>query len=528
MHIDLTATGFLSDATTAFLKKDDAMMALFPASHPYHSIEKAIEGKQHFPREKRQVLYEVLRDQYAQIGLGNDPVIKRQTEALLSADTYTVTTGQQLHLLMGPAFMVYKLLSVVKAAEALALQYPGKKFIPVFWLASEDHDFEEIKNTPVFGRQYPWETSQTGPCGEFHLNDISSVFKPLYEKFAADEKTTALLKGYEAIYNSSATLSEATRKLTHQLFGALGLICIEPNDRRLKSLFKEIVKQELTEQKSFALFNEFSDSMKAAGYHQQLKPRPINLFYLEKGSRNRITFENNQYSISGTDRVLSREDILAETEAFPERFSPNAVLRPIYQETLLPNVAYIGGNAEISYWLQLKPIFELYNTTPAAIALRQSVWMMRQKQAKWLENKHITINEMFGANDRKALSLLLSEEKESNPLNLILTNFTEIKKTIQDNIAQQQLSQLKPLVELGKQYEKALKEALAEAESNKAAGLGDDLKKLEQLKRDYFDPNAIQERVIYAIEYLITVPDYINFCSKTMVFKPGTGFFLFY
>lgn len=525
-EIDLNAIGFLSNTTSAFLKKDPALLALIPSAHPYHSAEIALNLKHNFPIEKRNALVHVLKEQYAEIGLGDNVSINNLIESLNASNTYTVTTGQQLHLFMGPAFMVYKLLSAVKAAEAYSREFPECKFIPVFWLASEDHDFEEIKNTPVFGQQYPWVTNQTGACGEFHLKDINTVFDPLFEKFKTDAVTSDLLKKFEAIYASSETLSIATRKLTHLLFGEYGLLCIEPNNKTLKGLFRPVIEKEIFEHQSENLFNNFSATMSQSGFHLQLKARSINLFYLSKDSRNRIELKDGKYFINNTDIQFSKEEMSAEIANYPERFSPNAVLRPVYQECILPNIGYIGGNAEINYWLQLKEIFTYHGISPSALILRQSVWTMRLKQWKLLENNDLSPISLFKAEGKMALLAAMENDKVHNPLDLILTNFTSIKKSAQDTIHSMGLGNLNTLLELGKQYEKALKDAQKQCNEKLLERKGAEFGKIEQLKNEIFNLSAIQERVTYSLEYLIKAPDYINFCSKNLIFKPGFGFFL--
>ncbi|MES2617102.1 MAG: bacillithiol biosynthesis cysteine-adding enzyme BshC [Bacteroidota bacterium] len=528
MEIDLNAIGFLSNTTSAFLKKDPALLALVPDTHPFHSAEIAIQLKRNFPAEKRQTLVNVLKEQYDEIGLGDNSSINTLIESLNSPNTYTVTTGQQLHLFMGPAFMVYKLLSAVKAAEAYQQQFPDCKFLPVFWLASEDHDFEEIKNTPVLGQQYPWVTNQTGACGEFHLKDISTVFDPLFEKFKSDAVTTELLKKFEVIYTSSETLSEATRKLTHLLFGEYGLLCIEPNHKALKNLFKPTIQKEIFEHKSEHLFNSFGSVLEQANFHLQLKARPVNLFYLTKGNRNRIELKDETYFINSTEIQFSKEEMAAEIEFHPERFSPNAVLRPVYQESILPNIAYIGGNAEINYWLQLTSIFAHHGVSGPALILRQSVWSMRQKQWKLLESNNLTPLSLFKAEGKMALLALIEKDNLENPLDNILTNFLSIKKSAQDTIHNMGLSNLNQLSELGKQYEKALKDAQKQGNEKLLEKKGAEFIKIEQLKNELFNLTAIQERVTSSLEYLIKAPAYINFCSKNLDFKPGYGFFLIY
>lgn len=525
-EIDLVSLGILSSSTKAVLGKDKALVDLLGPNHPYLNIDTAIQGKSQFPKEKRQDLVKVLSANYQRLGLTNHPTVNRNIALLLEPETYTVTTGQQLHLFLGPAFMVYKLISTIKAAEAYQALYPNKKFVPIFWLASEDHDFEEIKNTPLFGANYPWITNQKGACGRYHLKDIQTVFEPLKLKLGNDPKGLALLKSLETVYESSENLSDATVKLTHQLFADYGLLCLDADNALLKSHFKSTILSELLENKSEVEFNTFSQSLVDSQLSLQLKSRPINLFYLKNGIRARIERKNDIFEVIDTDITFSKETLLSEIDEHPENFSPNAVLRPVYQECILPNIAYIGGNAEINYWLQLKTIFELYQVNPPLLVLRQSVWLIRQKQAEWLDGKQISFETLLHLKTEKDRLSVLSATKNSEELEALLGEFNQIKNKIQQYADSEKLPNIKGLIESSKVYEKSIKELIKSEIALKIERNEKELKKLEQIQNDGFSTQNIQERTNYAIGFLVKDENYISNCFSNIYYKPGCGFFL--
>lgn len=524
-EIDLVSLGFLSSSTKALLRHDKNVTDLIGNNHPFINLENAIAGKANFSKEKRQDLVNVLKANYERLGLQH-PSVNANIEAITQDNTYTVTTGQQLHLFLGPAFMVYKLISTIKAAEHYKTLFPDKNFIPVFWLASEDHDFDEIKNTPLFGANYPWITDQKGACGRYHLKDIDSVFEPLKAKLINDSKAQELLNSLEEIYKSSNNLSDATIRLTHQLLAEHGLLCLDADHPVLKAHFESIIKEELINNKSEKAFNQFSDKMTDSQLSLQLKSRPINLFYLKDGLRARIERKNESFVIVDTSIEFTEKEILEELNKHPENFSPNAVLRPLYQETILPNIAYIGGNAEMNYWLQLKEIFELYQTIAPFLVLRQSAWMIGKKQSEWLESKNIDFYQLLNLKNEKDRLSAISQVSSNNKLEEQLDNFNQLRANIQQYADSNKLPNIKSIIESGKVYEKAIKD-LIKSELNLNIEKNDrDLKKLEQLQNDGFSLNNIQERTNYVLSFWIKDANYLTNCFSKLYYKPGCGFFL--
>lgn len=524
-EIDLVSLGFLSSSTKALLRQDKNLTDLIGNNHPFINLENAIASKSNFPKAKRQDLANVLKANYERLGLQH-PLVNANIDALLEDNTYTVTTGQQLHLFLGPAFMVYKLISTIKAAEHYKTLFPNKNFIPIFWLASEDHDFDEIKNTPLFGANYPWITEQKGACGRYHLKEINSVFEPLKAKLSNDSKAQELLSSLEEIYKSSVNLSDATIRLTHQLFAEHGLLCLDADNRTLKAHFKSIVKAELLESKSETAFNQFSEKLTDSQLSLQLKARPINLFYLKDGLRARIERQNELYKVVDTTIEFSETEILEELHQYPENFSPNAVLRPLYQECILPNIAYVGGNAEINYWIQLKKVFDLYQTTAPLLVLRQSVWMISKKQSEWLESKNISFNQLLNLKNDKDRLAVFSQESASNELELLLQNFNDLKTKIQQYADTEKLPNIKALIEAGKGYEKTVKELIKSEFNLRIEKNEKELKKLEQLQNDGFSIQNIQERTNYVLSFWVKDGNYISNCFSNIYYKPGYGFFL--
>ena len=225
-------------------------------------------------------------------------------------------------------------------------------------MATEDHDFEEIRSFKYKDQNIKWESDQNGEVGKF----LTSNLKPTLDKFSQllpnNINSNKLVKLFEESYIKSKDLSEATRKLVHELFQKYKLVILDSNERELKKIFSPIIKNELINNLIFNNSLKTIDDLKNKQYKAQVNPRKINLFYLSKDSRNRIINHKDGFSTDDQKFIWTKDEIINELNIHPENFSPNVLLRPLYQETILPNICYVGGGSEISYWLELKKCFD--------------------------------------------------------------------------------------------------------------------------------------------------------------------------
>jgi bacillithiol biosynthesis cysteine-adding enzyme BshC len=340
----------------------------------------------------RPVLVEVLLEQYQNSGILNEGV-SYQISKLLDQQTFTITTGQQTGIFLGPFYASLKILSAIKMCEELAISYPDFAFIPVFWMATEDHDVEEISQVWMDGNKLSWNTAQQGPVGRFSnegLLELTDQLVALLGKSADDLKlATVFSKAY-----SLGTLADATRYIVHSLFGDKGVLIIDADDKRLKHPFIPIIKQDIFEKVSFNAV-ESTRKLLEKRYKSQVHGREINFFYLLDGYRNRIVQTQTGYSTDDGKYTWLRTELDVEIDSNPERFSPNVVMRPLYQELILPNLAYIGGGAEIAYWLELKGIFDSYSIPYPALLLRNSAQLIDTVNSHRLRNSKFSIADLF-------------------------------------------------------------------------------------------------------------------------------------
>ncbi|MBX9853321.1 MAG: bacillithiol biosynthesis cysteine-adding enzyme BshC [Cytophagaceae bacterium] len=336
-----------------------------------------------FDNAKRNVLHTTLNQQYS--GFDLKVKVKENISLVTQPHTFTITTGHQLNLFTGPLYFIYKIITVINACKVLKEKYPRYNFVPVYWMASEDHDFQEINHFNLFNKKYTWETDQQGAVGRFSTAGLEKIF----------EETPEELPLFKKAYLGQKNLSAATRYLVNELFGEDGLIILDADDRALKSQFADIVKDELLNQVAHKKITETAKKLEGKGYDAQINPREINLFYLDKNSRERIVANGGEYKLSGSEVEFSEKELLHLIDTSPEIFSPNVALRPLYQQAILPNIAYCGGPAEINYWLQLKTTFDHYKIPFPILLPRVSALVVSRNIFDKINKLNISLEDLF-------------------------------------------------------------------------------------------------------------------------------------
>ena len=350
------------DAVPQLAFKDVAYATGHPALRPFYKYPVTLEAFARVIEDKQQdevdrdLLVRVLESQYA--GLSAPQVVKNHIQDLRSARTFTVVTAHQPVLFTGPLYYVYKIFSTINLAEQLRASYPDYNFVPVFVNGAEDHDFDEINHANVFGKKLIWETEAGGAAGALSTHSLTGVLDVLQGLLGNSTQTQGVLQEIMEAYSRHETYGEASTDLVNRLFGKFGLVVLDMRHPALKRRFAPMMREELFHQGSQSLVEATQKALVESGFSGQAYAREINLFYLQPGIRARIVREGDHFSILGTSLSFSLAEMEVEIEAFPERFSPNVVLRPLFQETILPNLAYIGGGGEIAYWLERKAQFE--------------------------------------------------------------------------------------------------------------------------------------------------------------------------
>jgi len=473
--ISYQSSGYFTPLMNDYLEQKTALQPLY---NRFPSVEnfglQMEEKKKNFNPEHRKTLVEVLEKQYA--GIASSALTQQNISALQRSGTFTVTTGHQLNLFTGPLYFLYKIISTINLTRELKAAYPEGDFVPVYWMATEDHDFEEINYFTYKGRKFRWNKESSGPVGRLTTDGLEEVFKLFALDLGPGTNAETIKKLFSDAYLKQQNLADATRWLANELFGDSGLVILDADDKNLKTEFIPYIKEELLQQTSSKKVLETTEFLKA--YNIQVNPREINLFYIEDHLRERIIFENGTYRINNTTIVFSESDILAELENHPEKFSPNVIMRPLYQEVILPNLCYIGGGGELAYWLELKSYFDAVDVTFPILLLRNSVLLATEKQAKKAGQLGLTWPELF----LKQSELVNVKTKQLSEFPIDLTPQRETL-----------IRQFKQLNEIAEQTDKSFTGAVKAQEAKQLKGL-DNLEKrlLKAQKRKY---SEVTERI---------------------------------
>jgi bacillithiol biosynthesis cysteine-adding enzyme BshC len=404
--ISYKETGFFSPTVIDYL--DDK-----PELKPFYSYRPTLEGFAEFLKNKkvvadRELLADTIDDQYQlieQYARIWDPEfavpqpVQQNIQSLRSPNTYTITTGHQLNIFAGPLYFIYKIVTAIKLTQQLKAQFPDKNFVPVYWMASEDHDFAEINYTTIGGKKVHWWHEATGATGRIHPETMRQALNQYKGVLGMEHYAPELATIVETAYTRFDRLADATRYMVNALFGRYGLVIIDADNNRLKQQFASIIEQDIIGQNSFKNITATNEELVKLGVHIQVNPREINFFYMKGSLRERLVFEDNVYKVLNTEISFTEAKLKQAIVSNPERFSPNVVMRPLYQECILPNIAYIGGGAEVVYWLELKSNFEHYKIDFPILILRNSGLVVRKESAAKIKRMELAPADLFKPTD---------------------------------------------------------------------------------------------------------------------------------
>lgn len=374
LNISYGETGYFGKLVLDYLGRDEKLKSFYNGFPDKQAIGDAISRRQD-TATSRTLLANVLQQQYSEVQPFQK--VKEHIELLRKETTFTITTAHQPNIFTGPLYFIYKILHAVKLAAYCKQLFPEFDFVPVYYMGSEDADLEELGQLSVNGEKLVWSTDQTGAVGRMKVD------KPLLELIARIEAQVNVLPFGQEItrkikdfYREGALIQEATLHFVNFLFAAYGLVVLIADNKELKATAADIFRDELLQGHSIQLVEETAKELAEAGYKVQAHGRPINLFYLSDEGRNRIERAGGQWNVVDTQKVFTQEQIIKEVDTNPERFSPNVILRPVYQERILPNLLFIGGGGELAYWTQLKRVFARYNVPYPVLVLRNSFLLL--------------------------------------------------------------------------------------------------------------------------------------------------------
>lgn len=312
------------------------------------------------------------------------PLQEKNLDSLTHENTFSVSCGHQLNLAGGPVYVAFKILTVIALAEKLNREFPDFHFVPVHWLATEDHDRDEICAFRFLGKSHTFSLSENGAVGRMGSADLM-----------AQMNKTGLPSWMADSYTPDSNLTQATRKWLQQAFGNRGLLVIDGDDPEFKNAFFPLAIQELTQPWVEPALNQASATLNQLGFKEQIHARPVNLFYLREGERLRLEAIGDTIRTTEGEYQWTRDEAISYFKENPLCLSPNVAFRPLYSQLILPDVAFIGGPAELAYWLQLGQVFEQAKVPFPILLPRFSGLYVNQKQVQKMKNLNIKPSDFF-------------------------------------------------------------------------------------------------------------------------------------
>jgi bacillithiol biosynthesis cysteine-adding enzyme BshC len=499
--IPYSATGVFSSLVNDYISGNGNARDYVPYTPNLEGIKKAIQQRK-FSAIQRQTLVSVLENQYQVLGTLTDEKntaafekVQANIGLLKNDNCFAVTTAHQPNLFTGPLYFFYKIIHVIKLAAELKAQFPENEFVPVYYMGSEDADLAEVGSYSIDGAKHQWKTKQTGAIGRMLVDDhLLQLLQNLEGYWTVKPDGKEALAIIKAAYKKGNTINEATLQMVHLFFGQYGLVVVQPDDAKLKSLFVEVMQKELTTQFSHTAIQPTLKSL-SENYHVQSEGRAINLFYLKEATRNRIEKNGELFSVVDTNIQFTQAEIIQELQAHPDRFSPNVILRGAYQETIIPSVVFVGGGGELAYWMELKNVFEQSGVDYPVIILRNSFLFINDKQAKQWASLEFNSESLFNSIPDLELAFVKKQSVENLALTEHVASLTDLYKVIQQDVIKIDSSLGDHALNLSAQAQKKLallEKKMIRAEKRKQHT---SLARIHNIKSELFPDNNLQERV---------------------------------
>ena len=491
-HIPFSSTQMFSKLINDYLEGKGTALDFVQYAPNLEGYRAAIEGRKKHPIN-RSLLFDVLTKQYS--NLPQENAVNNQIALLNKDNTFVVTTAHQPNLFTGPLYFFYKIIHAIQLAASLKAAFPECNFVPVYYMGSEDADLEEVGSFNLDLKNYQWSTKQTGAIGRMQVDDaLLLLLKQLESYWTILPQGQKALEILKAAYQKGKTISEATLSFVHAFFGSKGLLVLQPDDAALKAAFIPVMEKELLTGFSREAIQPTIAAL-SKDYHVQSEGRSINLFYLKEDLRARIEKQGDQYIVVDTAIQFTQAEIIAELNQHPERFSPNVILRGVFQESILPGVVFVGGGGELAYWMELKNVFQAVGVHYPLLQLRNSFLLMSHKQAEQWSAMQFEEQDLFKpileleiAYVKKHTNTTLDLEDQLNQLSNLYIHIKNQAVQVDASLG----AHAENLAHQAKAKLLALEKKMLRAERRKQSV---EIQRIHRIKKELFPLENLQERV---------------------------------
>jgi bacillithiol biosynthesis cysteine-adding enzyme BshC len=488
--IPYSETGYFNQLVADFLAEHPHIRPFYKYSPVKPSFEEVIRAKKAHPQQ-RETLVAALEDQYS--GLETAAAVKANISSLADLNTFTVVTAHQPNIFTGYLYFAYKILQTIKLADQLKKEHPLYNFVPVYYMGSEDADLDELGHVYIDGKNIVWPTAQQGAVGRMKPEGFDELINKIKDALGHGIYADELIALLRTSYLEHENIQDATLYLVNELFGRYGLVVLVPDSPMLKKLFIPVMRDELLHQHSHRIVHETTERL-SQHYKVQANPREINLFYLTDTGRERIVRTGDTWKVLNMSLEFTAATLEQELHNHPERFSPNVILRGLFQETILPNIAFIGGGGEIAYWIELQELFAHYRVPFPVLILRNSFLMVDALSQQRLQKLGLGIKDLFG--DAETL-INRFVQQHTNASLVLKEEYTAIDKLFDDLVVKARDIDVTLEATVGSERKKAIKSIgklehkFLKAEKKKFAW---QTEQIRTLKGKLFPANSLQER----------------------------------
>jgi bacillithiol synthase len=490
-RIPVESTGYFSKIVTDYINESSTIRPFYKHAMSFEGIEASIVDRKS-SSTNRALLVDELNKQYSLIGCS--VMVQQQIDSLLQENTFTVCTAHQPNIFTGHLYFVYKILHAIALAKELTERFAGHHFVPVYYMGSEDADLDELGHINIDGEPLVWETNQTGAVGRMKTKGLEKMIERLNGQFGTMPFGREIIEIFQHAYTKFSNMQDATLYFVDALFGKYGLVVLMPDNAHLKREFNQVVKDELKNQFSYPLVQETAAQL-GAHYKVQASGRPINLFYLDENGRNRIEQKDDSFAVLNTKIIFSEAEIMQMVDEHPERFSANVILRGVFQEMILPNVAFIGGGGEIAYWLELKEVFAKVGVPYPVLVLRNSFLLVNDAAQKQMRKLNLSNSDLFQSELDITKKLVDALSHNSFSLFESIQANDRLFVSLKNQAHKIDPTLVQHINALGHQFNKQLenvekKMLRAEKKKHEAS-----IRQLQKLRKQLFPNNSLQERV---------------------------------
>ncbi|HOZ85877.1 MAG TPA: bacillithiol biosynthesis cysteine-adding enzyme BshC [Niabella sp.] len=497
--IPYAETGYFSKTVLDYLNGVKELESFYSIPPKETQLKSLIDQRLKYATNRNK-LAEALIASYGDIEITKQ--VKENIEKLKLQNTLTITTAHQPNIFTGPLYFIYKILHAIRLSAYCSQKFPEFNFVPVYFMGSEDADLDELGHIFINGEKLEWKTTQTGAVGRMRVDEeLLGLIKRIEAEVNVQPYGAEIMNTMRRCYTLGKRIQDATLQLVNDLFGRFGLVVLIPDNPILKTISVDLFKEELLHQSSSKLVEETAKSLTDKGYKAQTHGRDINLFYLMDSSRSRIERDGEVWKVIDSTIRFNQQELLEELKNHPERFSPNVILRGVFQEMILPNIIFIGGGGELAYWLELKAVFNNFQIPYPMLVLRNSFLLIFEEQQSLLSktgfseievfrNTRSLQNEWIAKNSEKDFKI----DKGLSDINKVYEALSlqagTIDKTLETHVAALNKKATDKLTQLGKKFLRAEKRNHADA-----------MRQIEKLRQQLFPFDSLQERIDNIMPY---------------------------